>query len=303
MRRWPNSAKRLALAGLLGAALAEQASAAPITFNTALPVAQGEFVFRQLFTHGRASRDPTGLGRSLGAFSSTSVLVYGITGDLTLFGAVPFRGGRLRLNAGGGRTTRRASGLGDIRLFGRYTIYKINRPGRSFRIAPFAGVEMPSGAHGKRDGLGRLPAGLQLGSGSWDPFFGVVATYQSLDFQIDTQASYQRNTPAGGFKLGDVLRLDASLQVRLWPRKLKSGVPGFLYGIIEANLVHQRRNRLAGAGDANSGGTTAFLVPGLQYVTRRWIIEAAVRLPVRQKLNGSALKRDYTVVVGFRVNF
>ncbi len=289
--------------GLALALHSVSSAGAPVTFNTALPVAEGEFVFRQLFTYGRASRDPTGLGRSLGAFSSTSVLVYGITGDLALFGAVPFRDGRLALNAASGRTTRHAGGLGDIRLFGRYTIYKLNLPGRSFRIAPFAGVEMPSGEHGRRDGLGRLPAGLQLGSGSWDPFFGMVATYQTLDFQIDTQVSYKRHTQADGFKFGDEFRFDASLQYRLWPRELKGGVPGFLYGVIETNLVHQRRNRLAGASDANSGGTRLFLVPGLQYVTRRWILEAAVKLPVRQKLNGTALKGNYTVLVAFRVNF
>ena len=292
------------VAMVLALALHPASSAgAPITFNTALPVAQGEFVFRQLFTYGRASRDPTGLSRSLKAFSSTSVLVYGITSDLAIFGAIPYFDRRMALNAGGGRTTRSAAGLGDIRLFGRYTIYKLNLPGRSFRIAPIAGIEMPSGEHGERDRLGRLPAGLQLGSGSWDPFFGVVATYQTLDFQIDAEAGYQANTPADGFEFGDVLRLNASLQVRLWPRELKSDIPGFFYGILEANLVHQRRNRLAGASDPNSGGTRLFLVPGLQYVTRRWIIEAAVKLPVLQKLNGTGLKSDYTVVVGFRVNF
>ena len=52
-----------------------------------------------------------------------------------------------------------------------------------------------------------------------------------------------------------------------------------------------------------SGGTTLFLVPGLQYVTRRWIVEAAVQLPVVQDLNGTALENDYIVRAGFRFNF
>ncbi len=144
---------------------------------------------------------------------------------------------------------------------------------------------------------------MQPGSGSWDPFGGLVVTYQTLDVQIDAQASYKANTEANGFEFGDVARLDASLQYRLWPRELSGGVPGFLYGILEANLIHQGKNVSAGADDPNSGGTTLLLVPGLQYVTKRWIIEAAVQIPVVQDLNGTALKKDYVVRAGFRFNF
>ena len=144
---------------------------------------------------------------------------------------------------------------------------------------------------------------MQPGSGSWDPFAGVVATYQVLDFQLDAQASYRVNTEANGFEFGDVARFDASLQYRLWPRTLGRGVPGFLYGILEANLIHEDRDEDGGVDDPNSGGTTLFLTPGLQYVTKRWIVEAAVQLPAVQDLNGTALENDYVVRAGFRFNF
>jgi len=292
-----------ALAAILCAALGAPAGAAPISTNTALPVGEGEFIFRELFAVGRAARDPSGLDRDLLAWSSTSVLGYGVRGDLALFGVVPYVNRRLRVNTPGGRATRRADGLGDIRLFGRYTLYKLDRPGRTLRIAPFAGLEFPTGASRRRDALGLLPAGLQPGSGSWDPFVGAIATYQTLDFQVDGQLGYTLNTRGDRFEFGDVLRFDASLQYRLWPRRLSGGTPGFLYGVLEANLIHQGRNRAGGVGDPNSGGTRLFVVPGLQYVTRRWIVEAAVQLPVYQDLNGTALKSSYTVLVGFRVNF
>ncbi len=98
-------------------------------------------------------------------------------------------------------------------------------------------------------------------------------------------------------------RLDGSLQYRLWPRELGAGTPGFLYGVIEANLVHRGKNRRSGATDPNSGGFTLFVLPGLQYVTKRWILEAGVQIPVVQDLNGSALEDDYILRSGFRVNF
>ncbi len=276
---------------------------APITSNTALPVAEGEFVFREQFVLDRSGDDPSGAARDRTAWSAVSVLGYGVDSDLAVFGVVPYVDKRLELTEGGERRARSARGLGDVSLFGRYTVFKNNFPGGNFRVAPFAGVEAPTGDDDESDAFGRKPASVQPGSGSWDPFGGIVATYQTLDFQMDAQLSYKANTEANDFAFGDVARADASLQYRLWPRELKGGVPGFLYGILEANLIHKNNNETGDAEDPNSGGTTLFLVPGLQYVTKRWIVEAGVQVPVLQDLNGTALENDYVVRAGFRFNF
>jgi hypothetical protein len=283
--------------------LVGQAGAAPQTFNTALPVAEGEFVFREQFVLARSGDDPSGTDRDREALSAISVLGYGVNAELAIFGIVPYVEKRLELDAAEGRRARSARGLGDVSLFARYTAFRKDRKGGTFRIAPFAGIETPTGDDEDRDAFGRVPASVRPGSGSWDPFGGVVVTYQTLDYQIDAQASYKANTEANDFEFGDIMRLDASLQYRLWPRDLGAGLPGFLYGVIEANFVFQDNNRAVGAEDANSGGATLFLTPGLQYVTKRWIVEAAVQLPAAQDLNGTALEADYVVRAGFRVNF
>ena len=131
----------------------------------------------------------------------------------------------------------------------------------------------------------------------------MVATYQTLDFEIDAQAGYKLNTAANGFQFGDEATLDLSLQYRLWPPELDTGTPGFLYGVIEGNLRRRGRNRIAGARDPNSGGLSFYLSPGLQYVTRRWIVEAVVQVPLVQDLHGTALEDDFIVRAGFRFNF
>ncbi len=288
----------------LAALAATGARAAPQTFNTALPVAEGQLVFRQQVFYKRATDDPGPANREVDVVGAVSVLGYGVSGRLAFFAALPVLDKELGLTTPGGtRVARATSGVGDARLFGRYTFYVDNAPGRTFRIASFAGVEIPTGASRDTDSLGRLPATLQLGSGSWDPFFGIVSTYQTLDFEVDVQASYKVNNSANGFEFGDEARFDASLQYRMWPRELSGDVSGFLYGVIEANLVHRARNEIGGVAVAGSGGTSLFLAPGLQYVTRRWIAEAIVQLPVAQNLNGTALKDDYTVRAGFRINF
>jgi len=279
------------------------ATAAPQTFNTALPVAAGEFVFREQFFYLKATDDPGPADRELDVRGGVSVLGYGVTGDLAVFGVLPWLDKELDVTTPGGRVTRDTSGFADARLFGRYTVYKDGAPGRTFRIAPFLGLELPTGDDNDTDSLGRLPAPLQLGSGSWDAFGGIVLTYQTLAFQIDAQASYKLNTEANSFEFGDEARLDASLQYRVWPRELESGVPGFLYAVLEGNFLYADNNEINGVKDPNSGGTSYFLSPGLQYVTKRWIIEGIVQLPVSQDLNGTALEDDFTVRVGFRLNF
>lgn len=278
--------------------------AAPQTFNTALAVGQGEFIFREQIFRRQAGDDPGPAERELAVQGAITVLGYGVSGDLALFGALPYLDKELELTSpAGARVTRRTRGLGDARLFGRYTMHQDDAPGRTFRLAPFLGVEAPTGDDDDRDGLGLLPTPLQLGSGAWDPFGGIVLTLQTLDYQIDAQASYQANSEANGFERGDAFRLDASLQYRVWPRRLGAGVPGFLYGVLEGNLTHQGKHEQNGVKDANSGGTTLFLAPGIQYVTRRWIAEAIVQLPVTQDLNGSGLEDEFTLRAGFRFNF
>ena len=295
--------KTLAILAIIVFGWSGAPKAAPETFNTALPVAKGEFVFREQVVLDQSGDDPSGAERDRTAWSSLSVLGYGVNSDLAVFGVVPYVDKHLELIEDGARRARGARGLGDVSLFGRYTVFKRNFRGGNFRIAPFAGVKFPTGDDDESDSFGLLPASVQPGSGSWDPFGGIVLTYQTLDFQIDAQASYKINTEANDFEFGDVARLDASFQYRLWPREFKGGVPGFVYGILEANLIHQDKNRSGGLADANSNGTRLFLVPGLQYVTKRWIVEAAVQVPVVQDLNGTALEKDYIAQAGFRVNF
>ena len=280
-----------------------EAQSGPITFNSAIGLAEDEFVLREQYVLNRSGDGPSGTDRERTSQAVISVLGYAFNSDFMLFGVLPYIDNDLDITVLGTRQNRSANGIGDFRLFGRYTIFRRNWPGGTLRVSPFAGIEMPTGQDNDHDALGRLPASVQVGSGSWDPFGGIVLTYQTLDFEVDTAVSYQVNTEANDFEFGDVVRFDASLQYRLWPRELKGGVPGFLYGVIESNLIYREKNRIADLDDVNSGGTTLFLAPGLQYVTRRWVFETAAQLPVVQNLNSTELENDYIVRAGFRVNF
>jgi len=266
-------------------------------------VAADAFIVRSQVNYLESTDDPSPLARELQVWAYPTVFVYGATEKLALFGVVPFLDKKLETNVPGGRAGRGDAGLADMRVLARYTLGQRDRQGETIRLATFAGLELPTGDDDERDGLGRLPAPLQLGSGSWDPLAGMVFTWQTLNWQLDTSASWKFNTEANEFELGDEARLNASFQYRLWPRELGGGVPGYLYGVIESNLIWRDRNEMAGMSVTASGGTTWRLAPGLQFVTQRWIVEAAVQLPVAQDLNGAALENDFIVTAGFRFWF
>ncbi len=276
---------------------------APITFNTALPVHEGGYVLREQFMYMKSADDPTPAQRDMRVSGVMSVLGYGVTSDFALFGMLPQFDKQLSMSMGGQDVTRRKSEIGDLTLLGRYTAYEYDAPGRTFRIAPFLGLKAPTGEGNASDGFGRLPPPVQPGSGSWDTLGGAVLTYQTLDFETDGQMSYKANREANGFQAGNVAELDGSFQYRLWPGSLGSGVHAFLYGVMEVNLVNVAKDRVGGAIDPNSGGTTLFLSPGLQYVTKKWIVEGGVQIPVIQQLNGIALKNNYILNTGVRINF
>lgn len=279
--------KPLLHAAFLAASFAGTASAAPITFNTALPISTGEALFRQQFIVTRASDKLFGVSRSVTTFQSVSVVGYGPARRTAVFGVLPV----VHIDQEVGSERAEATGLGDSKLFARYEIFRADGPGRTFRLSPFAGVTVPTGEED------------ETGDGSLDVFGGLIATFAMTDWVFDGQAQYVANREANGFERGDQASFDVSLQYRLLPNRLETSTSGFLFGVIEANVSYLGEDRLFGVDDPNSGGVVVSVSPGVQYAAKRWIAEAAVRIPVAADLNGNALEPDYSVIASLRLNF
>lgn len=275
-------------------------AAAQITTNTALPVTQGQGIVRVQAKVLHATAD--GPDRSLTAYAGPLIGVYGVTPRWTLFGILPVLRKRLEVTTPQGRVTRGPTGIGDARLFARYTVWRQNRPGQTIRLAPLAGLKLPTGRSDDTDQRGRLPQPLQLGSGSWDPFAGLVFTWQTLQWQVDLSPMYQFNTEAHGFQFSDEARLDVASKHRVWSHERSGRVPGFLYANLETNLIWQDNDELQGQEAPISGGTTWFVALGVQYITRRFVVEGAVQLPAVQDRNGTALEEDVITTLSVRIN-
>src|SRR3546814_12502331 len=113
-----------------------------------------------------------------------------------------------------GRIRRDNSGVGDATVFARYTFWQHDAPARTLRLAGFGGVTAPTGADAERDRFGRLPPRLQDGTGAWNRFGGLVASYPTLDLALDGLLSSRDNRRANACEAGAQTRLDPFSQHR-----------------------------------------------------------------------------------------
>lgn len=270
--------------------------AGPITFNTALPVGEDVFTARIQGIHRDREEDRSG-GRTVEVDGVVAALGYGFTRDWTGIAIVPWLDKGLTTPGG---VRRQADGIGDTTLLARYTAYERNMPGGLFRIAPIGGVVAPTGSSDESDGLGEVPRPLQPGTGGWAAIAGVIATRQTLDWQIDATLTGRVNGRHEGFEPGDEIELAASCQYRLpWPAR---GAPAFGYAVLETKAIHRGDDVVDGA-RVDNGGTEWRITPGLQYVARRWVVEAAVELPLADDMPDTALRDDEFWHIGVRFNF
>ena len=271
------------------------AQAAPIGFDTALPVARDEVLVRALFMdieQSAVSGPAEASGRAV-----IGALGYGFGPRLAGFAVLPWVHKELRMPG----VTRTAAGIGDLMLFGRYTVLQDDAPGRTFRIAPILGLTAPTGQDDETDTMGRLPRPLQAGAGGWSGFGGAVVTWQTLNWQADAQFQYRHAGSDEGYQPGDVVRLDASWQYRVLPRQLE-GRGGFTYAVLEAAWLREGRDEVGGVA-ADTGGTRVLLAPGLQYVGRRSVLEAQWQFPVSEDLRSGAMEQDRLIRLSIRWAF
>ena len=288
----------LAITALL---LPRQSHAAAISFNTALPVARGNFVWRQILFRREGSLDRP--NAELSVDGTSAVVGYGVTPRLALFANLSwFRERSMRLSSPAGDVERDAAGLGDLDVTARYTLWQLNRPGETIRIAPFVRLKAPTGDDRESDRLGPLPRLLTPGTGSWDVALGAIGSWQTLDHQLDLELTWRRNGRDDGFRFGREFSVNASWQQRILPRRPDAN-SAFVYAVVESRFSDANENERSGREIAGTGGQRWLVGPGLQYVTRRWIAEMLVLLPAWQNVGPQVPEDDFRVLAGWRINF
>lgn len=191
-------------------------------------------------------------------------------------------------------STSRASGLGDVRLLARYQEFgSTNSFGLQF------GLKLPTGrfdqnfADGPQAGE-LLDRGLQLGTGTTNLVLGASwFTRPAVNLGTFVQATFEQPLAARADFLPST-----SLNLSTGVRWLNSSrfTPQ-----LQLNIKTESREHGAEADTPNSGGTLAYLSPG---VTAELATHASafvfVQLPVYQRVNGVQLEPKWLLSVGLR---
>ncbi len=185
------------------------------------------------------------------------------------------------------------SGIGDIRIFAKYLVYQLDRKQETIRMASKVGIKLPSGDEEKS------PA---LGSGSTDYFFSSVLGWIKGRSGVYLEGIYNLNTSDNQVDFGNSISYNLAIGYRLLPAVYETYPSPQLNGFMEINGITASKNRVAGQLINDTGGTTIFLSPGLQYVGgRRWLIEATWQYPIINELNGVQIATDWTFSLGTRI--
>ncbi len=239
------------------------ANAIPINSDVGLTPHKSEFIFRVQTRYLKKSDDLLNQGRSVDAVVVPFVGVYGFTAKSSILVKVPVIYRELKTATGAFRSD---YGPGDVTVLGKYRFFTHNFKGGTSRISAIAGLELPTGDDDARDSLGLLPKGIQLGSGSVDVIAGGTYTLQTLDYEIDADLRYIFNQEANNFEFGDVFKYNLAYQKRIWPSLLPdTGVYSQWNAVLELNGVYEMKSELGGNAVANSGGSTMYLSPGIQF--------------------------------------
>lgn len=110
-----------------------------------------------------------------------------------------------------------SSGPGDATVYAKWRFKRWDGPGWSNNLSVLAGLDLPTGASGERDGGVRLPPDLQPGTGALSPFLGVATTYEPGRWRFNAFALVQRRgAGAQDFNEGDEFHAEVAAGNRFW---------------------------------------------------------------------------------------
>jgi len=188
-----------------------------------------------------------------------------------------------------------ASGLGDVRILGRYQLLH----GMNDNFGLQFGLKLPTGRFGQNFASGPqagapLDRGLQLGTGTTDLLLGTAWFARPLvKLGVFAQALLdQPLAQRAGFSPSSSLTLNSGV------RWLNSSV---FTPQLQLNVRWDGRERGVNGDIDNSGGTVAYLSPGVTAdLTTNVNAFAFVQAPVFQRVNGLQLEPRWLLSVGFR---
>lgn len=264
-------------------------ASAGITIDAGLTPPEGRWIVR---TQMRImSREAAPEGMYTGSMNRTMVpvvIVHGMSQSLTLGLRQVYDSRSMTMN---GMTTKK-SGRGDLYLFAKYKILRINTRNYTLGIAPVFGVESPTGS-------------ADITSDYWDMYAGLYVSGRAgawaLDLNLGRFARGVMKVPTDATVEGDEFGVDLAFS-----RQIPVGNSGQIALAPVLELSWQNIDPVTpglGASAANTGESVFSLAPGLKYTVGDLIFEGLVRFPVAQDQKGMQLEMKPMALLGVRYMF
>ena len=159
------------------------------------------------------------------------------------------------------------SGFGDLTLFGKYQFLQRDAHLQTTRLSALGKVKVPTGEDDEKtsDGI-RLPASVQLGTGSDDYILGIIFTHIRKRLGINADLMYTLKTEANSFEFGDTLNYDIAFGYRLLPKIYETYPAKHLNLFLEFNGNLSQKNKQNNKRIDDSGRNTIFISPGIQFI-------------------------------------
>ncbi|MGC8525257.1 MAG: transporter [Acidibrevibacterium sp.] len=268
---------------------------AQITFPSASPISAGNIVIRA---------QPTATEESGGVQSlyGEGVVLYGASPDLTfILENKSIVSNSAELFAHGQMQEMNATGFGDTVLDTRYIVYENDGVGSTFRIAPYFGIDIPTGMQNTN---AFVPRELQPASGDWGTREALTSSWNTLFWNAQALIGYQNYASSGGYQAGGGLLADAAFHYLVWPGDLDREVPAEIFASLEANYTLYTPDRFQGENVSGTGGQLLTVDPGFIYSRPDWGFALTALLPVLQQTRGiGGARYDYGFEAAFRINF
>jgi len=192
-----------------------------------------------------------------------------------------------------------ASGLGDVKVIGRYFGFSEEK---NFGIQ--FGVKLATGRKNQVSDSGNptpVDPGLQIGTGTTDLILGAYRFGNlSADWDYFMQGGVQSVVKssmmaAGSYKPGSSVNLNAGIRYQGFEKIIPT---------LQINARHARADSGDAADSFATGGTLVYLTPGfIVPLGEKLSAYTSVQVPIHQNLNGIQLAPKYILSVGARLAF
>ncbi|GBE09296.1 hypothetical protein BMS3Bbin11_01194 [bacterium BMS3Bbin11] len=207
-------------------------------------------------------------------------LTYGLTGDWAAGIDIPYA-----FKEEGNESS---NGSGDISVFTKYRFWRKDSLGLQESAAVLVKVITDTASDNKTPSLDK---------GTTDTILGLTYGYEGRKWYRWASARYRFNGKNDmGIDRGDKLLLDLVGGIR--PKPTGYLEPDTVW-LLELNTEFGQRAQIGGNDLANTGGTEAFISPGIFWTKRNFAIKAGVQIPVYSDLNGTQADSDYRARLTF----